>query len=264
MIPELQPAADGSFTSIVQFGGRVEEDRNGFITALVVRAMIDPPECSLDYLESCECSAQPDAFCFWPATGRPGWAPLLPPDADDTAIIAVELYRHGRRSRDWLRRVALQVLLPYRTSASEEPDPPWLRPGVFQTWLARGRPNVVDCVVNVNVAALLAIAGLDHTSAYRSAVDMIDAALRWSEGLSFRAGLIAPFYADPAELTIALDHAVRQGAEALRPARELASTWFPAASHDSNRRVCRCAYGSTIWSAPVLQHARVARQPLAK
>ena len=180
----------GAFASFVASAGREIDDRNGFITALVVRTLghgqlphrlHHARQRALDYLERCERRGAPGTFGFWPEEDRPPWAPDLPADADDTAVIALELHRAGRRPLDWLRRVALTVLLPFRVAAPEiESEPAWIRPGVFRTWLAHRLPNPVDCVVNVNVMALLASAGLAHIAAYRSASGMMDAALDWT------------------------------------------------------------------------------------
>ena len=178
-------AGNGAFRSFVTSRGRVLEDHNGCITALVVRTIGHGPQpmrvteaCAraLDYLERCERSTAPGTYGFWPENDRPAWAPSLPADADDTALIALELFRAHRRSFDWLRRVALLRLLRFRVGDGDD-DPAWVRPGVFRTWLAAGRPNPVDCVVNVNVAALLAVAGLTHLAAYRAVVSMLTAAL---------------------------------------------------------------------------------------
>ena len=184
-------AIDGSFPSVMLTRRGAVTDHNACITGLVVRALGRdslPPglhrarERALDYLETCERSALPGAFGFWPensqqaeGTGRQG-------DADDTAIVAIELYSHGRRPLVWLRHVALRVLMPFRVQPSEEVRPDWIRMGAFLTWLLPSRANVVDSLVNANVAALFALAGLRHVSAYRSAAALVEAAFAWTEG----------------------------------------------------------------------------------
>lgn len=260
----------GAFASFVASAGREIADRNGFITALVVRTLghgqvphrlHHARQCALDYLERCERRGAPGTFGFWPEEDRPSWAPDLPADADDTAVIALELHRAGRRPLDWLRRVALTVLLPFRVAAPEiETEPAWIRPGVFRTWLAHRLPNPVDCVVNVNVMALLASAGLAHIAAYGAALAMMDAALDWTGGAPARLAEIAPFYAHPIELRWALTHAIVSGASDLRPALERVTAWAPSElPHDPDRPVCCSAYGAATWRSPVLQDMRQAR-----
>ena len=259
--------SDGAFRSFVTVRGRVVEDRNGFITALVVRAIgHDPlPPCltaarerGLDYLERCARQCPSGSFGFWPLDGRPTWAPDLPADADDTAVIALELFRGGRRSLDWLRRVALCALLPF-TVRSCEGDPAWVTPGVFRTWLARGGANPVDCTVNVNVAALLAVAGLTHIAACRAAVSMVGAAVGTAGDLKAVARL-SPFYAHPLELRWALAHAVASGAHDFQTSLDrLDAAGLEAIDVVGDRPVCCAAYGVRCWSAPILQLARHAR-----
>jgi hypothetical protein len=257
-------AENGAFRSYVICRGRVREDWNGCITGLVIRAIghgRQPPrlhaarERGLGYLERCERPAAPGTFGFWPERERPEWAPQLPADTDDTAIIALELFRARRRSLDWLRRVALLDLLRVRVRA-EEGDPGWVRPGVFRTWLTDVRPNPVDCVVNVNVAALLAAAGLTGIAAYRAVGSMLAAALDSADDAR-QVARLSPFYADPIELRWALAHAVASGAHDLQPSLDrLGSLLGEAIGSDADRPVCCSAYGLWCWSAPILQFVR--------
>jgi hypothetical protein len=265
-------ASDGAFRSFVTWRGGTLEDRNGCITALIVRAIGHGPEPgplhdararALDYLERCARSEAPGMFGFWPESDRPAWAPDLPADADDTALIALELFRARRRSREWLRRVALLTLLRFRVVEGEE-DPLWVRPGVFRTWLAHRRPNPVDCVVNVNVAALLAVAGLTHLAAYRAILSMMGAALE-SAGGPTRMARLSPFYAHPIELQWALSHAVASGAYELQPAFDLVRcARVDATGPLADVPVCCSAYGLRSWTAPLLQLVRRAAPPGAR
>ena len=257
-------ADNGAFRSFVTTRGRVLEDHNGFITALMVRAIGSGPqppslyaarERALDYLERCERSAAAGTYGFWPESDRPDWAPDLPADVDDTALIALELFRAQRRSLEWLRRVALLRLLRFRIWACDG-HPAWVRPGVFRTWLADGRPNPVDCVVNVNVAALLAVAGLTGIGAYRAVRLMIAAALSSVDGAA-RPARLSPFYAHPIELRWALLHAVASGAYDLRPSLDrTAACGIDASGPVADRPVCCSAYGLRSWRAPILQMVR--------
>ncbi len=280
-VPSLDAAfpaardARGAFESFVALNGRMITDRNGFITALVVRTLghgkLPPPlhearERALDCLERCERRSVPGSFGFWPEDTRPSWAPTVPGDADDTAIIALELHRAGRRPPEWLRRVALTVLLPFRVQRDEEEgEPAWVRSGVFRTWLVHRLPNPVDCIVNVNVAALLASAGLAHIAAYRAVVDMVAEALAWTGDVPARVTEIAPFYAHPLELRWALAHAVAAGAGELAPSLERVASWSPQEDAcDPDQPVCCSAYGGVTWRSPVLQHVRRGRDRLRR
>jgi hypothetical protein len=254
---------DGSFPSLVLTKGKqVRVDHNACITGLVVRALRrEGPssqlhrarERALDYLEDCERSALPNAFGFWPERTEPG----RPGDADDTSIAAMELYRHGRRSRDWLRNVALRVLMAFRVQPSEEVKPEWVRVGAFLTWLRPSPANVVDALVNANVAALFALAQLRHVLAYSAAVTTVNSAIAWTKGSVQRTRMIAPYYAHPGEFFDALAHALDCGAIELQPAANLLREWFRRdESLEEDRPVCCAPYGETIWTAPVLQLAR--------
>lgn len=256
-------AVDGSFPSMVLEKGTLSfVDHNACITGLVVRALgreALPPklhrakERALDYLEACERSALPGAFGFWPESSQPG----RPGDTDDTSIAGVELYRHGRRSRDWLRHVALRVLLAFRVQPTEEMRPEWIRVGAFLTWMRPSPANVVDALVNANVAALFALAGLRHVSAYSAAVATVESAIAWTMGSLSRARMVAPYYAHPVEFYYTLDHAVGCGAAELQPAVRLLERWFWRDERlEENRPVCCAPYGETVWIAPALQLAR--------
>ena len=254
---------DGSFPSLVLSKGQQPRvDHNACVTGLVVRALgqsVLPSqlhaarERALDYLEGCERSALANAFGFWPERTKPG----RPGDADDTSIAAIELCRQGRRSREWLRNVALRVLMAFRVQPSEEVRPEWVRVGAFLTWLRSSPANVVDALVNTNVAALFALADLRHVSAYGAAVTTVNSAIAWSKGSLQRIRMIAPYYAHPGEFSDALAHAVDYGATELQPAANLLREWFRRdESLEENRPVCCAPYGETIWTAPVLQLAR--------
>lgn len=255
-------AVDGSFPSTIISKRRISTDHNACITGLMVRALgyeeLPPAlhharERALDFLQTCERSALPGAFGFWPERSQPG----RPGDADDTAIAAIELCRHGRRSLDWLRSVALRILMPFRVRPSEEVRPQWIQVGAFLTWLRPSPANVVDVLVNANVAALFALAGLRHASAYSDAVRTIESAIAWTAGSPQRARLTAPYYAHPGEFSRTLEHAVGCGAIELRSSLSLIQDWFGRDERpEENRPVCCAPYGETVWTAPVLQLTR--------
>lgn len=266
---------DGAFPSFVNSGAHTEVDRNGFTTALVIRALAQVPETSplgaartraLDFLQRCEAPDRPGAFGFWPRTQRPAWGVGITEDADDTAVIALELFRHGRLSRQDIRRIVCRVLFPYRLgdgrewSAREPSSPPWVRRGVFLTWLHGGvRPNPIDCCVNANVVALMSVAGLSHLPGYAEACAMIGDGIRRADGSWASARALVPYYRDAGELFHALHHAVECGAEACAPALQMLREFLPEGERHGTsapRPIFGSSDGSVVWTSPVLAAAR--------
>jgi len=273
-VSEVQ-SADGAFSSTVHWGTKRHQDWNGFTTALVLRALHALPACdalrgirerALGFLLKCAATDPPGAFSFWPAGAQPRWIPeTLPPDADDTAVYAVELARHGCLDQRAMRRIACLALVPFRLREIDQPAPTWLRPGVFFTWLRReDRANVVDCCANANVVAFLAYSGQPHMPGYREACSMIEDAIRWAGDSRVRARSLSPFYAHPVELLYAVEHAVQCGAESLRPSLSLLRDrqWAredgadEAEVVDLDRPICSNAYGGVFWTSRALQMAR--------
>lgn len=257
-------APSGAIPSHVALGGIQYLDHNAFITALAVRALSHSDAWTplrnraLDFLETCEDRDMEKSFRFWPPGQEPSWGAGRPPDADDTAIIAVELVRSGRRSLTWLRRVALQVLNRHRVQFERDIRPPWIHDGAFHTWLVRDHPNVVDAVVNTNVAALFAKCGLKHAASYTAGIRLISAAVAWTGGHRERVRIVAPYYPHPAEFREALLHAIRCGAEELLDPLAKWNTWFPPTDHlDGNQPICSGAHGEAIWTSPPLQRIRM-------
>jgi hypothetical protein len=234
---EAEQAPSGAFPCLINWGrDSGADDENGFATALVLRrmrrrgirsAVIGR---SLDFLEACaaEPSGPRGAFSFWPGATRPAWAAAVPPDADDTAVITLELCAHGRRTRAQALDTLVDVLIASLTGPPAFPGPAWRRAGVFPTWLDLGgadRANVVDCGVNANVLALMASLGARELPGFAQAVDMIDAAVDWcgqdaSGAAAKRADTIAPYYASPHAVAQILDDAVWCGATELTRARD--------------------------------------------
>jgi hypothetical protein len=258
--------ASGAFTSRIVFREHVEDDANGFVTALVLRHLPALPELdalrqrALDFLERCESTVLPGAFGFWPMSERPAWAGRVPTDIDDTAIMNLELARHGRRSRQEVQRVVYERLMPSLLSEVVQPAPPWITPLVFPTWLAEGsdRQNPVDCCVNANVVALMRWCGLTALPGYPEACAMIDAALTWAGDDMLRLSTLTPYYPHPQELLYALSHAVACGVKELEQAHARLSTLM--ARHPVSPRlqgvVCGNAYSGPYWVCPALEMAR--------
>src|SRR5712691_9116395 len=263
---------EGAFRSISHWGDRRRPDWNGFTTALVLRALRGVPasvaltrvrERGLDFLLKCESPDRPGAFSFWPKAAPPDWIRDAPPeDADDTSVCGVELARHGRLDRRALCQIACTVLIPHRLRGVDAPAPPWLRPGVFLTWLRPDkRAHVVDCCVNANVVALLAYAGLGHLPGFCEAGAMIEAGVRWAADSWARARSLVPFYPHPVELRYAVEHAVECGAEMLIPSlMALRERWWAAEGEEDSvvteQPICSSAYGGVVWTSDVLQIAR--------
>ena len=165
---------DGAFPATIHMPtGRLIPDRNCFVTAQVLRALTPatlPAERrvavgrALAFLERSGSTERPGSWGFWPRGEglRPGLNYPEPPlDCDDTAIVALELARWGRIEPPAAIRIAAGVLLSERLVAVDWPAPPWFGEGVFVTWMEDdGRPQVIDCAVNANVAALFAHLGL--------------------------------------------------------------------------------------------------------
>lgn len=256
---------DGCFASWVEREpGRPVADRNGFVTALVVRALRNLPRGSdeppllrraLGWLERCRSATRPGAFCFWPEGSRPAWAAGLPADADDTAVVTTELLRHGRLDATTALRTVCRVLVPQRLDP-RAPAPPWVVPGAFLTWLGRPAPNPVDACVNANVVALLARLDGSHLPGYAAAIDTIDRGLAWAGSDPARLSALTPFYPGPHSLAEALAHAVECGAEPLQHAAARAAALTAAGPPSVRRGEFRSAYGRSTWYAPVLDDAR--------
>jgi hypothetical protein len=264
---------NGGFESIVTSPrGRVM-DCNGFTAAIVLRVTRHVPadstlaivrERALGYLATCAAPLVPDAFAFWPDAAHPSWAAAVPADVDDTALVLTEMRRHQWLDRAGALRRACRALLPCRVSDADAPHlPPWVATGCFYTWIdarhvygarSAARPNVVDCCVNANVAALMAFIDARHLPGYDSAVLTVQNGVRWAVGDPKRLSAITPFYPSVENFINAVEHAVECGADALT-----------GASHDLRMVApdgglepvgcCRSAYGSTIWHCPAIDTA---------
>jgi len=242
--------------------GRSKRDENGFATALVLRRLRRAgrprPARALDFLESCA-DQRSGVFRFWPSAATPPWAHGVRADVDDTAVITLELWAHGRISRDQALDTVYDVLMPALTGAPPRPGPAWLRAGVFGTWLAADeaeRPPVIDCGVNANVLALLAALGRADLPGYDAAVEMITNAVGWCvagppDERERRLDSIAPYYAHPAVVADVLADAVWCGASELEPARDRLDELVAAAGGDRSA-LCRNAYSSPVWRCPAL------------
>jgi hypothetical protein len=263
-----EQSAQGAIRSRLHWGDRTLDDWNCFTTALALRhgsslLCRQAREMAFDFLLGCRHSD--GAFGFWPPDGQPSFIrERLSSDCDDSAIAAMELARAGRWSDRELRRLILEVLVRRRLPRFDDPRPPWLRPGVFLTWLAPDSSNmIVDCCANANVAALLAFVGMTHLPGYADACEMIEAGLRWAGNDKAKARALCPYYPEPVELRYALEHAVACGARALEASSRLAARadWAQVGPV-SDLAICGSSYGGVFWTAPVLQGIRSAQRLL--
>jgi hypothetical protein len=89
------------------------------------------------------------------------------------------------------------------------------------------REDLVDCVANANALGLFAALKLSRVRGCAEAEEMLKAAITWAGNDRERAASLSPFYPDPAELVLALAHAVAQGAKRIVPiyAAAAATPW---------------------------------------
>jgi hypothetical protein len=149
--------------------------------------------------------------------------------------------------------------------ASPGQRPPWIVPGAFLSWVAPSSDaNIVDCCVNANVLALMALIGAKHLPGYQPGAETTLRGLDWAGDDQARLGTLTPFYPSPIELLEALRHAVECGATELRPAADrlgqMQSRW------SSDEGCCCSAYGKTeVWRCDALVAARARRaSPVAR
>lgn len=262
----------GAFLSTVTSPRGIEADYNGFVTALVLRELRHiPPEPhldsirnrALDFLETCTSPEGAGAFGFWPLDARPTWAMHVPMDADDTAVMALELARYGRLNRQDLVKIICKILLRHRVSRHHPVSSPWIIPGSFLTWLADSsqRSNVVDCCVNVNAVALMAYANAVHLPGYQEACHMVDVGIDWAENSPQKLLSLTPFYPHSLELYLAMQHAIECGAIALEKAFARLNHLVKGAIASPNQPVCSSAYHAVVWQCPALATVRQHRSP---
>jgi hypothetical protein len=262
--------AEGFFASRVAGPGLHAPDRNGFATVQVLRAlgrgareMLGEAvrDAALSAVSACR-NPTTDGFRFWPLAARPTWAPALPDDADDTALMAEALYAAGRLSLTELRRIACRTVVRHRLAAIAQPGPPWPRVGAFKTWMRPGLdPDLADCTVNANVVSLLATAQLTRVPGYAEACAMICDAVAWAADDEARAASLSPFYPEPGELVLAVEAAAAAGVVELRQVCEIMASgrvWrrARARAHAGEPVICGSPYGLLRWRSEAVGWAR--------
>lgn len=250
----------GFVSSTVVMQGRTEQDCNGFFTALAVRSLrtrgYPLADKMLDALESCR--SPQGGFRFWPAGTRPQWVPVLPDDTDDTALMILELYLAGRLAWHDARRIACHTIGKYRVRRLDWPGPVWRRVGVFKTWHRdTSETDLIDCTATANAIALLATLGLQAIPGYAEACAMLADAIKWAGYSTIRATSLSPFYPNPAEFVLALEHAITCGAHELRGIFQAVKQtpwardpWTRVTRLD--HAVCSSPYGFAVWHSQEL------------
>ncbi|WP_428698028.1 hypothetical protein [Stappia sp.] len=226
---------------------------------------------ALDFVEACESPQDPGAFLFYPSgLAAPRLDIDLAADADDTALAWMALVAGGRRSRAEAGAALSRLLPRFACGAARRGDPPFARAPLLRTWAGGGEPDPVDLIVNINMAAALALCAPASRPAIGEAGEAIAARVvaAFAGHAPDRSALraLAPYYADPAEAGIALERALACGADALAP---LGRRLLPLAERDraAGRPAARplyCnAHGRPLWRAPALQLARRLADTLA-
>jgi hypothetical protein len=264
----------GAFLAQVHLPMGPVEDRNCFVNGLVLRelaavpdtpALADSRRQALAFLLRSKYPVYPYLFSFYPRRSPPFWLrTALYADADDTAVIALELVRAGHFPPEALDYLADNYFDVYCATGSfrEHLVHPWHREGVFLTWFTTAEgANPIDCCVNTNVVALLAYAKRTDLPGYAPACAMINEAAALVAADPSRCHHFTPYYPHPAEWYHALAHAVAAGATELRPALAALGT-LPQVQPATGTTVplCSDAGGSIIWTAEVLTLARQLRQ----
>jgi hypothetical protein len=251
---------------VLRPGTAPHEDRNGFVTALGIRALRRSgrpvPPGMLDVLEACRHPG--GGFGFWPPDVAPPWAGRLGADSDDTAVMAVELLLAGRLTRDQVRTLAYRTVARHRLVLPPDPGPPWLAPGVFTTWHAPDRlTDVVDLAAVVNVLALLAVVDLLHLPGVARSVEVVRAAVAWAGDSRSRWTSLCPFYPEPEELALAADHALDCAPGDLAGLALVAERARSAAPRPPEAAdvVCSSPYGHVVWESHALTALRSAGLP---
>ncbi len=262
----------GAFTSFVTLSnGKTVMDENGFVTAKVLRCLkaAEPTlrlqqarQKALDFLQRCEVPDKPGAFSFWPNDGHPHWMgeDRLPPDIDDTSVISVELYQHGRIDKICLHHIAVNNINAYRLESVNKTRYPWKHSGCFNTWMDHNyQPNPVDCIVNINALILLELTGVTNGLPYFSSKNTIKDGLDWACDSLKRLLSLTPYYPNPTELYFALKNADDQGLTVLDASFSAFSQLWQETiiSHYQADTPVYCREdGVIIWTAPVLFKAR--------
>lgn len=262
-----EQAPSGAFYTTVLHKGKRFQDENGLVTCLVLRELSKLPgntvirsaiERGLDFIQSCAASEKPKtAFHFYPEGRQPEWLGRIQiPRADDTALAAITLVRHGLMSKEKAVSVAdgLEISrlhnLPDGTFS-------WVQPGAYRTWLDdKMRPNRVDCVANANIATFLKVIGEDHRSGYAAAVETIRQGVTRMIKTPNSTALLSPYHPDPAELFYAIERAKEAGVDFGDLCMDTVAQLKPMRRNAGLMPVCSTVDKRTLWFSHGLQMAR--------
>jgi len=266
----------GAFPSFALADGQKIRDENCFTTAQIVWSLLrrggpgdqetrsrDILERALDFVESCESKTISGAYGFYPPDSEnTRFTGELPPDADDTALAWIVLSEAGRRKRSDGRKLLKPLLENLRALAPARGDPPWAGTGLYRTWFGTETPsNPVDICVNINILACMEMLGFEEDPHLTLAFAGIKRAFNILELSASSLRSLAPFYASPAEVEIALRRAVEVGVSELEPVYRLVrNQGHEAADRQAGRpddRPLYCnAHGRPRWYSPALQLVR--------
>lgn len=252
----------GAFPSTVDTLDGRKADETCFVTASVVLLLTEMYQLSdanpclvravdrgVAFIERC---ADPDlagAFRFYPRDAETYQVQRdLPPDADDTALAWMALISSGARPQSQAAAVLTPLFDGVRVKARARGDAPWVRAGVYRTWLAASVAiNPADICVNANILACRAMAGLPADPALS---ETLSSALKRWQVSSASLRMLAPYYAHPDEIGFAMARAERVGAVG-------GSSWSlpPQAQSEDQPLYCN-SHGRPFWRAPALYRAR--------
>lgn len=263
----------GAFLSLVRLPFGDVEDRNCFVTALVLRELVpitgnavldDAKRQAFAFLLRSKYPSYRHLFSFYPHRSHPFWMTnALYADADDTSVILLETVRAGHTAADALSYAAGQYFLTYRAVGDlrRHLTQDWQRDGVFLTWLTSADvENPIDCCVNTNVVGMLAAARLSDLDGYAAACSMINDCAEQTARRPALSREFTPFYPHPVEWYYALRHAVDAGAHELAPAQDHLGTLDSVQSAiGTTTPLCSDTAGNIVWTAEVLTLARQLR-----
>lgn len=266
-----QQNANGAFRCELAGHRYVFYDYNGFVTALILREMKkSAPRYyavqiakALKYL-SCYKIGENDGYRFWPLHLWPDWAPYLPADCDDIAVISLELAKHNELTTSQLLQLLENHL--FASQIKEHPaSPGWLRKGAFRTWVDRMEEgNPVDCCVNLNILALFAYLGMKEIVGYREIVQMLYDAVAWCGDSELRFRSLAVFYPDSRMFLYTLDNAINHGCSELLELREMLrqKSFWPSMQRHEPISICSNTTHTIIWTSEIFDDLLMARYKL--
>jgi hypothetical protein len=257
----------GAFTSVVKMKDEtIAEDENMFITALVLFELLlheKTPELvkaisrAVDFIEACETQRNTGIFTFYPDK-LPSSKLHIPlyADADDSALAILILVHTGRRTREWAQSILAGVFENNRILYTNS-HPPWVKRGIFKTWINDDYDNPADSCVNINILALYAYLELNHTDVYKIALNTVKHALTSTALDPLHMRQLAPFYAHPCEVYESIKRAVYFGVNELVTELNVFQHMESHRTDDTLRPVCCNYWGQPLWFSSVLAAARL-------